>query len=186
MLTHGFFNAQCSVPAGQFELDQFQRRGALAPLWRAAEFARQAWQHALQRLHLQRVGRCRSQLHRQCMGLVPLFAALQHPHLANARLGMVALRIHRRGQVPFTQAFALLAHGELQPRMAPGQPGVAAVQALQGGKDRQGVAALLQALGALVQRHGQVDIVTLLQGTRIGAERHLLVTQQAQVGKDEV
>ncbi|MNC81536.1 hypothetical protein D3C75_1346930 [compost metagenome] len=70
--------------------------------------------------------------------------------------------------------------------MAPGQPGVVAVQALQGGKDRQRVVALLQALGALVQRHGQVDIVTLLQGTRIRAERHLLVTQQAQVGEDDV
>ena len=62
MLTHGFFHAQCRVLAGQFKFDQLQRRDTLAPLWRAAKLARQAWQHAFQGLHFQRIGRCRSQL----------------------------------------------------------------------------------------------------------------------------
>ncbi|MNP45209.1 hypothetical protein D3C76_1391110 [compost metagenome] len=62
VLTHRLFNTQRSVLAGQLELDQLQRRGTLAPLWRAAELARQAWQHPFQCLHFQRVGRCRREL----------------------------------------------------------------------------------------------------------------------------
>ncbi|MNV69879.1 hypothetical protein D3C71_1628110 [compost metagenome] len=120
------------------------------------------------------------------MGLGPLLAALQHPHLADTRQGMAALRVHSHGLRPVAQALALLAQSELQACMAPGQPWVVAVQALHGCQDRQRVVALLQALGALVQGHGQIDFGALLQGTRIGAERHLFVAQQAEVGEDEV
>ncbi|MNS75084.1 hypothetical protein D3C72_1085850 [compost metagenome] len=186
VLAHRLLHTQRCLFPGQLQLDQLQRRDTLAPLWRATELACQAWQHAFQRLHFQGVGRRRRQLQRQCMCLGPLLAALQHPHLADARLGMAALRVHSHGLRPVAQALALLAQSELQARMAPGQPWVVAVQALHGCQDRQRVVALLQALGALVQGHGQIDFGALLQGTRIGAERHLFVAQQAEVGEDEV
>lgn len=99
-------------------------------------------------------------------------------------MGTVGIDLQR--QLPVASALALLADTEQQPRPTSDQPGVVVVQARECRKQFGGRGALLEALGALVQGHGQVNLATLAQGSRIGAERHLFVTEHAQVGEHEV
>ncbi|MNJ43843.1 hypothetical protein D3C77_388690 [compost metagenome] len=158
-------HTQDSLLRRQPQLDQGNGRFAAPGLRRPAQLALQARQHARQGLDFEGPRRLPGNLQGLLMGLRPLLAALEHPDPTNARLRVLAVRVHLQGQVPVPQAFAVLAKLEQHAGAAAQQPGVVAVHRLDLRQHLVHRRALLKQLGAAMQGQGHVDIAALAQGS---------------------
>ncbi|MNS84810.1 hypothetical protein D3C72_1186480 [compost metagenome] len=127
---HRLFHAQGRVFYGQLQLNQAAQAFFPPGLRWPSQLALQTRQHSRQGLHLNRAGGLLGNLCGQCMGLGPLFTALEHPNATDPRVRVVAKRVDLQGQVPVSQALTVLTKLVQQARAATQQPRVIAVQGL--------------------------------------------------------
>ncbi|MCY1360920.1 hypothetical protein D9M69_475690 [compost metagenome] len=160
--------------------------GRLAPGAAQAELTGAARQGAFDQLRLGIAFRRRRRFQGQGMRGRPLAELLQHANPPLPRPAVTAARVEVERRRPLLFALQLLGQAKQQLGMATLQPGIGAGEAGEVGEHRLDRFAGREQLAAMLQVQVVLEVLARTEGPRVGGERHLFVTVDAQLGEDEL